>query len=169
MNRTVMNEERIKGQYMIDLMKQIKSLVGDTAQGKFYQTKIDNAKPVILTSVRELFSEEEIQRLRRSVRPAMHGCFATAQRLSMFHGFEYVEGEWGVGGGFGIEHAFNRKGDKYFDFTSELVLGKNVEEEEFISVAEFSQDFVRKACVESGQFQALIPYKYSKDKNLNYE
>ena len=164
-----MTDERIKGNYMIEAMKAVSQLCGDTAQGRFYKTKADKAKPIHLTSVKELFSEEELKELLRDVKPKIHGCFKTAQRLSMFHGFEYVEGEWGVGGGLGIEHAFNRKGDKYFDLTSEIVLEKNIEEEEFVSIAEFSAKFVRNACLELKVYTALIPYKYNRDKNLDYE
>ena len=164
-----MIDERIKGEDMIETIKTFSKLCGDTAQGRFYKTKADKAKPIHLTSVKELFSEEELKKLLRDVKPKMHGCFQTAQRLSMFHGFEYVEGEWGVGGGLGIEHAFNRKGDKYFDLTSEIVLKKNVEEEEFLSIAEFSANFVRNVCLELKVYTALIPYKYNRDKNLDYE
>lgn len=164
-----MIDERIKGEDMIETIKTFSKLCGDTAQGRFYKTKADKAKPIHLTSVKELFSEEELKKLLRDVKPKMHGCFQTAQRLSMFYGFEYVEGEWGVGGGLGIEHAFNRKGDKYFDLTSEIVLNKNVEEEEFLSIAEFSANFVRNVCLELKVYTALIPYKYNRDKNLDYE
>lgn len=165
-----MIDERIKGEYMIEAMKAISQLCGeDTAQGRFYKTKADKAKPIHLTSVKELFSEKELKELLRDVEPQIHGCFQTAQKLSMFHGFEYVEGEWGVGGGLGIEHAFNRKGDKYFDLTSEIVLKKNIEEEEFVSIAEFSTKFVLNACLELKVYTALIPYKYNKDENLDYE
>lgn len=154
---------------MIEAMRAVSQLCGDTEQGRFYKAKADQAKPIHLTSVRELFSKTELQKLLKDVRPQVHGCFQTAQRLSMFYGFEYVEGEWGVGGGLGIEHAFNRKGDKYFDLTSEIVLEKNIEDEEFVSVAEFSRDFVRDACLDLQVYTALIPYKYNKDKNLEYE
>nr|DAM87924.1 MAG TPA: hypothetical protein [Caudoviricetes sp.] len=164
-----MIDERIKGEYMIEAMKAVSQLCGDSAQGRFYKTKADKAKPIHLTSVKELFSEEELKELLNDVKPKMHGCFQTAQKLSMFHGFEYVEGEWGFFGGFGIEHAFNRKGDKYFDLTSEIVLKKNIEEEEFVSIAEFSSKFVRSACLELKSYTALIPYKYKRDKNLDYE
>ncbi len=164
-----MIDERIKGEYMIEAMRAVSQLCGDTEQGHFYKAKADQAKPIHLTSVRELFSEEELKKLLEDVKPQVHGCFQTAQRLSMFHGFEYVEGEWGVGGGLGIEHAFNRRGDKYFDLTSEIVLKKNIEDEEFVSVAEFSRNFVRKACLDLQVYTALIPYKYNKDKNLEYE
>ena len=140
-----MINERIKGEYMIEALRAVSQLCGDTEQGRFYKAKSDQAKPIHLTSVRELFSEEELKKLLEDVKTQVHGCFQTAQRLSMFHGFEYVEGEWGVGGGLGIEHAFNRKGTKYFDLTSEIVLKKNIEDEEFVSVAEFSQNFVREA------------------------
>lgn len=164
-----MIDERIKGEYMIEAMKAVSQLCGDSAQGHFYKTKADKAKPIRLTSVKEIFSEEELDELLDDVKPKMHGCFQTAQKLSMFHGFEYVEGEWGVCGGFGIEHAFNRKGDKYFDLTSEVVLNKNIEEEEFVSIAEFSSKFVMNACLELKSYTALIPYKYKRDKNLDYE
>lgn len=164
-----MIDEKIKGEYMIETMRAISQICGDTAQGHFYTIKANKAKPIHLTSVKELFSKAELKKLLRDVKPKMHGCFQTAQRLSMFYGFEYVEGEWGVGGLVGISHAFNRKGDKYFDLTSEIVLKKNVEQEEFISIAEFSAKFVRNACRELKVYEALIPYKYSKDKNLDYE
>lgn len=164
-----MIDERIRGEYMIEAIKAVAELCGDTEQGRFYKAKSENAKPIRLTSVKELFSEEELKSILRGVKPEIHGCFATAQRMSLNYGFEYVEGEWGVGGGFGIEHAFNRKGDKYFDLTSEIVLNKNVDEEEFISVAEFSADFVRNTLLELREFTALIPYKYRRNKNLDYE
>lgn len=164
-----MTDAKIKGLYMIEAMQAVSQLCGDTDQGRFYKTKANKAKPIQLTSVKELFSEEELNELLRNVKPKMHGCFQTAQRLSMFYGFEYVEGEWGIGGGLGIEHAFNRKGDKYFDLTSEIVLKKNVEEEEFVSIAEFSAKFVMSACIELEVYTALIPYKYKRDKNLDYE
>lgn len=164
-----MVDERIKGEYMIEAMKAVSELCGDTEQGRFYKAKAEKAKSITLTSVKELFSEEELKQILRSVKPEIHGCFATAQRLSLYYGFTYVEGEWGVGGGFGIEHAFNRKGDKYFDLTSEIVLNKIVNEEEFISIAEFSSDFVRKSLLELQSFTALIPYKYRNDKSLKYE
>lgn len=164
-----MIDERIKGEYMIEAMKAVSQLCGDTEQGRFYEAKVNKAKPIHLTSVKEIFSEEELNELLNDVKPKLHGCFQTAQKLSMFHGFEYVEGEWGVGGGFGIEHAFNRKGDKYFDLTSEIVLKKNIIEEEFVSIAEFSAKFVMSACLELKVYTALIPYKYKRDKNLDYE
>lgn len=154
---------------MIEAIRAIAKLCGDTEQGRFYKAKAEQAKTIHLTSVRELFSEEELKGLLKDVKPQVHGCFQTAQRLAMFHGFKYVEGEWGVGGGLGIEHAFNRKGDKYFDLTSEVVLEKNIEDEEFISIAEFSTEFVRGACIDLQVYTALIPYKYNKDKNLEYE
>lgn len=167
MNRT--NMERIKGEYMIEAMRAVSELCGDTKQGRFYATKATNAKPIKLTSVKEIFTPRELKELKEKVNPQVHGCFATAQKLSLNYGFDYVEGEWGIGGGFGIEHAFNRKGDKYFDFTSEVVLERNIAEEEFVSIAEFSDNFVREACIDLGVYSALIPYKFDRDNNLDYE
>lgn len=164
-----MIDERVKGEYMIKAMRTISQLCGDTEQGRFYKAKAEHARPIKLTSVRELFSNEELQKLLKDVKPQVHGCFQTAQKLAMFHGFEYVEGEWGVNGSLGIEHAFNRNGDKYFDLTSEIVLKKNIEDEEFVSIAEFSSDFVKEACLDLQVFTALIPYKYKRDKNIEYE
>ncbi len=97
---------KIKGLYLIEAMQAVSQLYGDTDIGRFYKIKADKAKPIHLTSVKELFSEEELKELLKAVKPKMHGCFQTAQRLSMFHGFGYVEGEWGIGGGLGIEHAY---------------------------------------------------------------
>ena len=154
-----MIDERIKGEYMIEAMKAVSQICGNTVQGRFYKTKANKAKPIHLTSVKELFSKEELKALLKDVKPKMHGCFQTAQRLSMFHGFEYVEGEWGIGGALGIEHAFNRKGDKYFDVTAELALGKDVTKEDYISIMEVTDGYdILSAQVELECYTALIPY-----------
>lgn len=154
---------------MIEAMKKVAELCGDTSQGIFYRLKAAKAHPVKLTSVREIFTPQEIQEIMERIKPQKHECFATAQRLSMEYEYEYAEGELGIGGCFGAEHALNKKGDAYFDFTVEMVLRRNVEEEDFVCVAEFSDNFVRKACLELGVFSSLVSYKFSKDRTLDYE
>ena len=93
-----MIDERVKGEYMIEAMRTISQLCGDTEQGRFYKTKAERAKPIKLTSVRELFSEEEMQKhqpfgwiksnvdnnLYSILAITSHGCLLTDRNIISF-------------------------------------------------------------------------------------
>ena len=153
--------------YMIDFMSQISGLLNGE-QKKFWDWKICCAKPVKCVSIKEVLTPQEIERIK-ALKPMMKECFKNAASIVMFAGIEgvtYVEGEIGIRDTVGVEHAFNRRGDKYFDVTLELGAERDVTTEDYISILEVEDN--RKVCdaiLECASWTSLIPYFYDR-KNL---
>ena len=99
------------------------------------------------------------------VRPKPKQCFANAQKFAMhFPAFnKYVEGEWGIGGCIGIEHAFNCINGVYVDITAELVLGYDVTKEDYLSIIEISDEKVLEYCRKFEAYMALVPYELGEE------
>lgn len=120
-------------------------------RAEFIQSIKDDLKPCKLVSVRELFTDEQVRFMKSIVEPKQ--CFKNAYNLADIirhpdgH-VEYVEGRVLVANFLPIEHAWNRIGDKYFDATFELVLGKDVTTENYALLAEYDLMRVRKIILE---------------------
>lgn len=146
--------------YMIETMTKIGSMVSDK-QKKFWDWKISRAKPVKCVPVEEVLTPQEIERVK-ALKPMAKECFKNAASIVMFaniEGVSYVEGELGIGKTIGIKHAFNRRGDKYFDVTLELGVERDVTAEDYVSVLEVenSKD-VSDVILECKMWTSLIPY-----------
>lgn len=85
------------------------------------------SKVVKLTPIREVLTDEEINFILEYIRPRQNECYRNAHEATRILGVKYVEGFVEVGG-LPIDHAFNRRGDKYFDITFELVLKEEAKE-----------------------------------------
>ena len=85
------------------------------------------SKVVKLTPIREVLTDEEINFILEYIRPIKHECYRNAHEATRILGVKYVEGFVEVGG-LPIDHAFNKRGDKYFDITTELVLKEQCKE-----------------------------------------
>lgn len=146
--------------YMINYMTKIGSMVIGK-QKKFWDWKISHAKPVKCVPVEEVLTPQEIERIK-ALKPMMKGCFRNAASIVMFaniEGVAYVEGELGIGKTIGIEHAFNRRGDKYFDVTLELGAERDVTAEDYVSVLEVeNRKDVSDVILECKMWTSLIPY-----------
>jgi len=116
-------------------------------RAEFIQAIRDDLKPCKLVSVRELFTEEQVRFMESIVEPKQ--CFKNAYNLAddIFRHSDglvkYVEGRVLVANFLPIEHAWNRIGDKYFDATFELSLGKDVTTENYALLAEYDLMRVR--------------------------
>lgn len=78
----------------------------------------------------------------------------------------YVEGELGIAGVIGTEHAFNRKGDKYFDVTMEMCLGSDVTKESYVSILEEDdKDALTWFIMDTRTYGDYIPYYYYQNFN----
>lgn len=148
--------------YIIENLKGIAELTSGSTQGEFYATKANNAKLVKVVPAAEIFSDEELERILLLVSPEKKMCYRTAQKLAMsFEGIEYVEGEVGLTGtGISVPHAFNKKGDKYFDLTLEAALNENVSKDDYVSILELSSERVANVVYELKVWTDLIPYEY---------
>ena len=152
------------------IISQMRQIVGITSgkQKEFCAFKLEHAKEVAPVSIRDVFTDEEIERIKREVRPEKKHCFKNATLMTqLFPDVVYVEGELGIMGVIGIEHAFNRKGDKYFDVTMEMCLGKDVTKESYVSILEEDdKDALTWFIMDTKTYDAYIPYYY---QNFNNE
>lgn len=152
-----------KENFIISYMRQIASITSGR-QKEFFTFKLEHAKEVALVSIRDVFTAEEIERIKREVRPEKKHCFKNATLMTkLFPDVVYVEGELGIAGVIGTEHAFNRKGDKYFDITVEMCLGSDVTKESYVSILEEDdKDALIQFIMDTKVYDAYIPYYYKK-------
>lgn len=155
--------------YMIETMTKIGSMVSGK-QKKFCDWKISHAKVVKCVPVEEVLTPQEIERIK-ALKPMMKECFRNAASIVMFaniEGVAYVEGELGIGKTIGIEHAFNRRGDKYFDVTLELGAERDVTAEDYVSVLEVeNRKDVSDVILECKMWTSLIPYFAMKELEID--
>ena len=135
-------DERHKG--MIDFYRQMSSFEGlSEMQAQYYAELLDCARPVHVVSAREVWSPEEVKRLRDTIRPAKKECYRTATLLAINTDGEarYVEGQFWAHC-FGVDHAFNYVPSKgvFVDFTAEFALGYKPEDEAYIAFTDFSNE-----------------------------
>lgn len=156
--------------YLLENMKRIESIVSGK-QKKFWSLKLSKAKHIHVSSIYDVFDKETVEYIKEVVRPKTKQCFANAQRFVMnFPAFnKYVEGEWGMGGCIGIEHAFNCINGVYVDITAELVLGYDVTKEDYLSIIEISDEKVLEYCRKFEAYMSLVPYELGKECGLGEE
>lgn len=106
-------------------------------QKEYFQYLKESHKKVQCCLLTEVFTAEEIQLIKKVVRPKPKQCYKNAAKLvELFpNKVKYVEGK--VMKWFPMEHAFNLVDGKYVDLTFELVLkDKEVPELEYASFLE---------------------------------
>ena len=81
-----------------------------------------------------------------------------------FSGVEYVEGKVKLECGISVEHAFNRKGDKYFDITWELALNDKTDGVEYLSIGEYSQETINRIAIENEVYGDIVRSMFLKQK-----
>lgn len=127
------------------------SAFSGTKRAKFTESIKNDLKPCKVVSVYELFNKSQIDVMKRIVK--QKECFRNAFQIAdtIWHPdgcIKYVEGRVLVADFLPIEHAWNRIGDKYFDATFELALGKNVDDESYCLLAEYDLNKVREIILE---------------------
>lgn len=120
-------------------------------RAEFIQSIRDDLKPCKVVSVRELFTEEQVRLMKSIVEQKQ--CFKNAYNLAEIikhpdGNVKYVEGRVLVANFLPIEHAWNCVGNKYFDATFELALGKDVTTENYALLAEYDLERVREIILE---------------------
>ena len=134
-------------------------------QKKFFEFQLASAKVVKCVPLKELFSNEEIKLIKRLVKPQKKECYKNAHLMTnYFSGVEYVEGKVKLECGISVEHAFNRKGDKYFDITWELALNDKTDGVEYLSIGEYSQETINRIAIENEVYGDIVRSMFLKQK-----
>ena len=138
---------------LIGELKQLASITSGI-QKKWYEDMITNAKPVKVVYVYDVFSKEEVANIKRIIKPKKKQCYRNAfDFANKFDNVIYCEGKVTLfEGGIGIDHAFNKVGDKYVDITMELALNKDVTKESYISIGEYDYQTISKVTLKTGVY-----------------
>src|SRR5574344_1534901 len=151
-----------------NLLKELEML-RDLMSGRqrdFYEAALKDAHCVICTPLAEVFTKVEIALIRSSIRPQKKECYRNAHLMTLhFPDVQYVEGKVQLECGIGIEHAFNRRGDRYFDITWELALHNSVKDVPYLSIGEYTNTQVSEAAAETGYYGDVFNNLYIKTLN----
>ena len=141
-------------------------------QAELFKQKAEDADSIDIVPLNEVFTEQEIQEIKRRLRPQPKMCYENAYKLmdrfsyDSNHEIEYVEGYINMKG-FPIEHAFNKVDGKYVDVTIELALGKDPTEDTYVKIGEFDLDTVREILLQNqyyGQiYETIFLNKYKEN------
>lgn len=122
-------------------------------QGALHAQKIKDADSVDIVPLSEVFTEDEIEQIKKYVNPKPKMCYENAYKLAdrlygLGKDIKYVEGYINLHG-LPIDHAFNSVDGKYVDCTIELALGKDPREDSYVKVGEFDIDEVREILLQN--------------------
>lgn len=143
---------------LITQLKQMAAMLKNSNQGSFYQSKVDSAKDVKVVSCSEVLTKAQINHIKNVIKPQKRECYRNALLVAQYLGCEYCEGQMLLY--FGIDHAFNKVGDKYIDVTKEFALEEKPEDSEYITIGEYSADEAMRVAVERGIYGDVFNYKF---------
>ena len=138
-------------------------------QQKYYQDLLKVVEPVKMVSIKEVFSPDEIAKIKRLVRPKKKMCYRNAHLLTCLFPdkVKYVDGRVAVWNtGFPIDHAFNKIGDKYVDITFEMVWGEDVTKYDYIKFMEYDIDQVEYVSEKTGYYGECYKFYWMQENNL---
>lgn len=145
--------------YGNDILNFLKNLakITDGYQKEYYENIVADVRIVKCTSMYNIFTSEEIDNIKRLVNPKVKECYRNSFLLSSKCGIPdiyYCEG-YTTYKGIPIEHAFNRVGDKYIDITAELVLERDVENDEYVVLGDYDASKVIDVMSETGYYGGI--------------
>ena len=137
-------------------------------QGEFYRQMQRDAKVIKISSIYDVFTDEEIKTIKRTIMPKKKMCYKNASLLTKsFIGrqkdIKYCEGKMTVFKSFSYDHAFNKVGDKYVDITMELALGKSfdkIKDEYYVVLVECDMQELVDAEINSGVYGNVYAQRF---------
>lgn len=122
-------------------------------QKKFYGKKVHDGHVVKCVSAKDVFTEDELEKIKRYCKIEPKMCYRTAYRLANLFPdrVKYVEGEATIPKfGFGVEHAWNLvDGEHYVDLTFEFALNEDVTKETYVALGDYNVDVIREVAAET--------------------
>ena len=154
------------GKNIISFIKKL-AMITDGYQKQFYEKMVSDAKIVKCTSIYNIFTEDEIRKIKRNVRPVAKECYKNSYRLiecEIIPEINYCEGYMSCMG-VPVEHAFNKVNDKYIDITAELVLERDVDGDEYVVLGEYTKEDVLDIMFETQYYGGIYYNKFIKSLN----
>lgn len=127
-------------------------------QKEYYDDMVKNARAVKVVSLYSIFPKSRVEKIRHIINPQAKECYKNAYNFATLLNLDnvkYCEGKFSVCG-LGIDHAFNKIGDKYVDITAEFVLGKDVTKENYILIGEYGQNDIRRIALKTKEYGGVF-------------
>lgn len=127
------------------------------------------AQQVEVVPMSEVFTKDEIKRIKLLVRPKKKMCYNNSHQLTYLfpEKVKYVEGRMSYSG-LPIDHAFNRVSDKYVDITIELALKRDVRKYEYVKFAEYDTRQIHTAALSTGYYGNYYNFYWKEAKKDDY-
>lgn len=169
--KTVINEALNKTGLSIQQFVKMCANVCSGFQQAYFEQKAQDMDSIECVPLSDIFAKSEIKQIKQRVRPKQNECYSNAfhfctQSGISGHELKYVEGYTTVAG-IPIEHAWNKVDDKYIDITLELVLKKNVSEEDYVILGEWDADTALRYMAEKGTYGGVYEAQFMKKYNEN--
>ncbi len=155
LNKHIEEALKAEDQSIIDMLGFFaKSCSG--VQQALFQQKVKDADSVDVVPLSEVFTEQEINEIKKRVNPRAKMCYENAWKLcdrfayDSDHDIKYCEGYLNMKG-LPIEHAFNKVDGKYVDITIELALNREIEDT-YIVIGEFETVDVVEILLQNGYY-----------------
>ena len=129
----------------------------------------ERAVPVQVVSIKEVFDENQINFIRAVIDPQPKECYKNAALMTqLFDDVDYVEGQMMAAGILGVDHAFNRIGERYIDITVELALNHpNVQDGVYAKIKEYSSAEVLKYVMQEECYRNWNQYEFVKSMGMH--
>ena len=137
------------------LLEELKSFASICSgkQKEWYEKMLADARVVKVSPLSDILTPDEFEIIKKVVRPQKKECYKNATLTATLlteKGVKYCEGKYTCCG-IGLDHAFNKIGDRYFDVTAELALGK-LDAQEYIVLGEYSPKEVLQVIEKQGYY-----------------
>ena len=154
--------------HIIEELRAKASLDWNPEQKAWFEQQANDARAVQCVRMRDAFSTEQLEYIRRYYHTRQKMCYENATRLILLMSdselfpepVRYVEGFAYAYQLLPIEHAFVKVGDKYIDPTFERALHRDVRTELYVSCCELDPLTMARYQVETGFYGDLYVYDY---------
>lgn len=149
--------EHVKNNFIITQTEHFVKVCGGM-QKAFFEKQLKDFHEVRCVSISDVFSKDEMRLIKSVVKPKKKECYRNAHLLTLLFKdrVKYVEGKVAICGGvLGIDHAWNKVGDKYIDVTFEMVLNNDPTKELYMSLGEYDLETITSITSETGYYGGI--------------
>lgn len=139
----------------------------ESRQWQWYSSMLTDGVGVRVLRAEKVLGEEILRRLRGVCDFQPKRCYRNAWYAGLYlkgvmgMDVKYVEGKMGMEGiPMGIDHAWNRIGDLYVDFTCEFVLGDNPEKSAYLAIGEWTIDYATDVFLKEGVYGGVYEHNF---------
>lgn len=148
---------------ILKYLNDLSEITKKATNGALYQQMNKDAKPVKISLLKDVFTPQTIDTIKRQIQPKIKECYKNATLLAYLfpEAVQYVEGYMTIDKKLPVEHAFNLVNGKYYvDVTKELALGESPCEELYVALGEWNfnevEDVLFKTQVYGGIYQNKV-------------